>query len=88
MLRIISTVQSSRGRAALRATERAAYAVGPAELFFTADDAAGAHWTRHILDPGGIAAADCKIGDFHGDRRPAIACSGASTKNVKLYIPR
>ena len=38
--------------------------------------------------PGGIAAADCKIADFHGDGRPAIACSGASTGNVKLYSPR
>jgi hypothetical protein len=51
---------------------------------FTADDPAGARWTRHILDPGGIAAADCKIADFHGDGRPAIACVGASTANVKL----
>jgi hypothetical protein len=55
---------------------------------FTADDGSGARWTRHVLDPGGIAAADCKIADFHGDRRPAIACSGASTGNVKLYSPR
>ncbi len=55
---------------------------------FTADDAGGGHWTRHVLDPGGIAAADCKIADFTGDGRPAIACSGASTKNVRLYAPR
>ena len=54
---------------------------------FTADDGTGARWTRHILDPGGIAAADCKIADFHGHGRPAIACSGASTANVKLYSP-
>jgi hypothetical protein len=43
---------------------------------FTADDATGARWTRHVLDPGGIAAADCKIADFTatGDRRlPAPA---------------
>ena len=55
---------------------------------FTADDAAGEHWTRHILDPGGIAAADCKIADFDGNGRPAVACSGASTANVKLYRRR
>ncbi len=55
---------------------------------FTADDQTGARWTRHVLDPGGIAAADCKIADFHGDGRPAIACVGASTANVKLYSPR
>jgi hypothetical protein len=52
---------------------------------FTADDATGSKWTRHILDPGGIAAADCKIANFNGDGRVAIACSGASTANVKLY---
>lgn len=52
---------------------------------FTADDPGGEHWTKHILDPGGIAAADCKIGDFTGNGRPAIACVGASTANVKLY---
>ena len=54
---------------------------------FTAGDAAGKRWTRHILDST-IAAVDCKIADFHGDGRPAIACAGASTKNVKLYSPR
>ncbi|HYW45801.1 MAG TPA: FG-GAP and VCBS repeat-containing protein [Bryobacteraceae bacterium] len=55
---------------------------------FTADDQAGEHWTRHILDAGGIAAADCKIADFSGSGRPAIACAGASTANVKLYTPQ
>ena len=55
---------------------------------FTAADPGGTRWTRRVLDPGGIAAADCKIADFHGDGRPAIACSGASTANVKLYTPR
>jgi hypothetical protein len=40
-----------------------------------------------VLDAGGIAAADCKIADFDGNRRSAIACSGASTANVKLYRP-
>ncbi|HEY3442792.1 MAG TPA: FG-GAP-like repeat-containing protein [Paludibaculum sp.] len=54
----------------------------------TADDKAGSRWTRHVLDAGGMAAADCKIADFHGNGHPAIACSGASTSNVKLYSPR
>jgi hypothetical protein len=52
---------------------------------FTAADAKGERWTRHVLDPGGIAAADCKIAPYAG--RPAVACSGASTGNVKLYTP-
>jgi hypothetical protein len=55
---------------------------------FTADDETGRRWTRHILDPDGMAAANCKIADFHGDGRPAIACSGVSTANLKLYSPR
>ena len=55
---------------------------------FTADDENGERWTKHILDAGGIAAADCKIADFRGDGRPSIACIGASTANVKLYTPR
>jgi hypothetical protein len=38
-----------------------------------------------VLDDGGIAAADCVVGDFTGDGRPDIACIGASTHNLKLY---
>jgi hypothetical protein len=55
---------------------------------FTADDQNGGHWTRHTLDESGIAAADCKIANFSGGRRPEIACAGASTANIKLYKPR
>ena len=54
---------------------------------FSADDAAGEHWTRHVLDAGGMAAADCKIADFGGPGQAAIACNGASTGNVKVYSP-
>ena len=55
---------------------------------FTADDGSGRKWTRRVLDAGGIAAADCKIADFEGKGRPAIACSGASTGNAKIYSRR
>ena len=55
---------------------------------FTADDATGRKWTRHTLDAGGVAAADCKIADLDGHHRPAIACSGASTGNAKIYRAR
>jgi hypothetical protein len=54
-------------------------------FLFSASDAAGAKWERHVLDDGKMAAADCKIADFNGDNRPDIACSGASTGNVKIY---
>jgi hypothetical protein len=53
--------------------------------YFTADGASGEKWTRHVLDAGGIAAADCKIADFDGAGYTAVACSGASTANVKIY---
>jgi hypothetical protein len=55
---------------------------------FTADDFSGERWTRHVLDDGGIAAVDCKIADFVKKGQPSLACSGASTGNVKLYVPR
>lgn len=52
---------------------------------YKALDAGGARWERQTLDPGGIAAADCKIRDFNGDGRMDVACIGASTGNVKWY---
>ena len=55
---------------------------------FTADDPNGDRWTRHTLDPGGIAAADCKIVDLSGKGRPDVVCAGASTANIKLYTPQ
>ena len=52
---------------------------------FQAEDAAGEHWRKTVLDDGGIAGADCVIEDFNGDGKPDIACIGASTGNVKLF---
>lgn len=52
---------------------------------FQAADAKGAHWTRTVLDQGGVASADCKIADMNGDKRPDIVCAGASTGNVMLF---
>jgi hypothetical protein len=54
-------------------------------MVFSAEEK-GRRWTRHILDAAGMAAADCKIADFNNDGRPDIACSGASTGNVKIYF--
>ncbi len=53
---------------------------------YQAQDANGQRWTPHVLDDGGVAAADCKIEDLNGDQRPDIACSGASTGNVRVYL--
>ncbi len=55
-------------------------------MVFSAADADGKQWKRDVIDEGGMAAADCKIADFNRDGRPDIACSGASTGNIKLYL--
>lgn len=52
---------------------------------YQAVDEKGEHWQKTVLDDG-IAAADCVIEDFTGDGKPDIACIGASTGNLKLYI--
>ena len=52
---------------------------------YKAADATGEHWRKTVLDDGGIAAADCVIGDFTGHGKPDIVCIGASTGNLKLY---
>lgn len=54
---------------------------------FKAVDPKGTKWSREIIDET-VAAADCKIADFNGDKRPDFACSGASTGNLKIYENR
>jgi len=51
---------------------------------YQAADSRGERWQNTVLD-GGISAADCIVADFTGDRKPDIACIGASTHNLKLY---
>ena len=58
---------------------------GCALSIYQAIDSTGEHWRKTILDDG-IAAADCVIEDFNGDGKPDIACIGASTGNLKLYL--
>jgi len=52
---------------------------------FQAADARGERWKKSVLDDGGIAAADCVVGDFTGDGKADIVAIGASTHNLKLY---
>jgi len=52
---------------------------------YQATDARCQNWRKTVLDDGGMAGADCVIGDFTGDGKPDIVCIGASTGNVKLY---
>lgn len=52
---------------------------------YQAADSLDERWQNTVLDEGGIAAADCIVGDFTGDGKPDIVCIGASTHNLKLY---
>lgn len=52
---------------------------------YQATDVRGQNWRKTVLDDGGMAGADCIIGDFTDDGKPDIVCIGASTGNVKLY---
>jgi hypothetical protein len=45
----------------------------------------GQHWTKSLLDDGGMAAAGCAVADLNGDGRIDVACIGTSTANLKWY---
>ncbi len=55
---------------------------------FKSESEVGERRTRHVLDAGGIAAADGRIADLYGTGRPAVAFTGASTATLKIYSPR
>jgi YVTN family beta-propeller protein len=42
-------------------------------------------WQRHVLEEGGITAANCAVADLNGDLLPDIACIGSATANLKWY---
>jgi hypothetical protein len=52
---------------------------------YTADDNTGSRWTRHDLDPGGVAVEDLAVADLNGDGRPDIVAVGRQTGNVRIY---
>ncbi|MEO7143962.1 MAG: VCBS repeat-containing protein [Bryobacteraceae bacterium] len=54
-------------------------------LIYSCQDKQAKHWTRTVLDDGGISAAACAIADLNGDGRPDIACIGSATTNLKWY---
>lgn len=54
---------------------------------FTAEDGTGRKWRREVIDET-VAAADCQVADLDGDGRVDLACSGASTGNVRVYFNR
>ena len=58
---------------------------GHGVFLYYADDPAGDHWTKNVLDNGGMAAAACAVADLNGDGRMDIACIGSATANLKWY---
>jgi hypothetical protein len=52
-----------------------------------AGDDTGRVWTPEVIDDA-IAAADCQVADLDGDGLIDLACSGASTGNVRVYFNR
>ena len=42
-------------------------------------------WTRHDVDPGGVAVEDLAVADLNGDGRRDIVAVGRQTGNVRIY---
>ena len=58
---------------------------GRSVFVYYADDAKGGHWSKRVLDDGGMAAAACAVTDLNGDGRTDVACIGSATANLKWY---
>lgn len=54
-------------------------------LIYSCQDKQAKHWTRTVLDDGGMGAAACAIADLNSDGRPDITCIGSVTTNLKWY---
>jgi len=52
---------------------------------YKALDGTGATWTRHFVDPGGVAVEDMAVADLNNDGRMDIVAVGRQTGNVRIY---
>lgn len=59
---------------------------GHSVYLYHAEDAEGEHWSKRVLDDGGMAAAACAVADLNGDRRLDIVCIDGT--KVKWYENR
>jgi hypothetical protein len=58
---------------------------GRSVYVYSADDPKGDHWSRQVLDDGGMGAAGCAVADLNGDGKLDVACIGTATANLKWY---
>ena len=58
---------------------------GRSVYIYYPEEANGEHWSKHILDDGGMASAACAAADLNGDGRTDIASIGSATTNLKWY---
>ena len=58
---------------------------GRSVYVYSADDPKGDHWSRQVLDDGGMSAAGCAVADLNGDGKLDVACIGTATANLKWY---
>ena len=56
---------------------------GRSVFIYRAEDAAGARWSKQVLDNGAMGAAACAVVDLNGDKRPDIACIDSTS--LKWY---
>ena len=52
---------------------------------YCSQDPIGRHWTRHLLDSGGVAVEDALVSDLDGNGKPDIVAVGRATGNVRIY---
>jgi hypothetical protein len=45
----------------------------------------GKQWTKHVVDPDGVAVEDLAVGDLDGDGRADVVAVGRQTHNARIY---
>ncbi|MCU0245962.1 MAG: VCBS repeat-containing protein [Bryobacter sp.] len=55
-------------------------------FLYRADDETGERWSRRVIDGKEMATSSCVAEDFDGDGKKDLACIGAATANLRLYL--